>query len=291
MKLLETLALESLSKILEAKPYYDQDNKTPGGAVTEWFKAMGVEPEHIKDAMELAMKLPSFKSLASKFKFTNSAKAAKNGTFQFKSAKSLYSVYGNGIIRQESRARAGYNHFITKLKAPKPALVHGSPVKSLVKIYDNAFKELDSKKLTEEVMTESEGKFTVSQVEAKLTDFLKKAEKEYSDKQEKSSSIPLNTTMSAVRGGMVSLEKNVIVHGAYNSSTKYHTFLKIGGKLYMTVQKPIQTDLKKLLQTMMDKVNDPNGDHDNVIKCKDGTVIVGTSYGRNWGGIGFISAK
>lgn len=154
MKLLETLALDSLSAILEEykpKPRYDSENKTPAGSVKSWFDAMGVDPEHVKEAMNAAKELASYKKLLQTFKATASAAAAKNGTFQFKNADNMYSVYGNGVIRQESQGQKGYNHYITKLKAPKPALVHGSPVKSLIKIYDNAFKELGSKKLKEDL--------------------------------------------------------------------------------------------------------------------------------------------
>lgn len=154
MKLFETLTLDSLSSILEVyKPHYQELRKTPGGSVKDWFKAMGVEDEHVKAAMDEARQLDSYKKLASMFtvKF-GGALLNKNGTFSFRSANNnSYSVYGNGVIRQEGPRRGYANHFITKLKAPKPALVHGSPVKSLVKIYDNAFKELASKKLRESV--------------------------------------------------------------------------------------------------------------------------------------------
>ncbi len=164
MKLFEALTLDSLSTVLEYyKPHYQEDNKTPGGSVKSWFKAMGVEDSHVKEAMEAAKQLPSYKKLLEKFKAKGGARLDKNGTFAFESEKSVYSVYGNGVIRQESVTKQkpgtpawtgksrGLNHFITKLKAPKPALVHGSPVKSLIKIYDNAFKELASKNLRESV--------------------------------------------------------------------------------------------------------------------------------------------
>lgn len=154
MKLFETLTLDSLSSILEYyKPHYQELRKTPGGSVKDWFKAMGVEDEHVKAAMDEARQLDSYKKLASMFtvKFGGSL-LNKNGTFSFRTANNnSYSVYGNGVIRQEGPRRGYANHFITKLKAPKPALVHGNPVKSLVKIYDNAFKELASKKLRESV--------------------------------------------------------------------------------------------------------------------------------------------
>jgi tRNA G10 N-methylase Trm11 len=145
MKLHETLIMEVM------KPHYDPVLKTAGGPVKEWLKKMGVEPEHIVDAMEEAKKLPSYKKLLDKFSNSSSEKLDKNGTFTFAGDTMKYSVYANGVIRQErNKERGSYNHYITKLAAPKPALVHGSPVKSLIKIYDNAFKALGSKKLSDD---------------------------------------------------------------------------------------------------------------------------------------------
>ena len=149
MKLFETLSIE-LSTLNEYyKPHYNEVDKTPGGSVKDWFKAMKVEPKDVEEAYKAAQQLASFKKLAKDFRAISNAKLAANGTFQFANLKTkkLYSVYGNGVIRQENSDRRGINHYITRLKAPKPALVHGSPVKSLVKIYDNAFKELDAKNL------------------------------------------------------------------------------------------------------------------------------------------------
>jgi len=148
MKFIEICS--NINPLLERAPHYQDDLKTPGGSVKDWFKAMGVEADHIKEAMEAAKQLPSYKKLAGMFKVKGGDRLDKNGTFSFTTDKNTYSVYGNGVIRQEA-TRQGINHWITKLKAPKPALVHGSPVKSLIKIYDNAFKELASKNLKESV--------------------------------------------------------------------------------------------------------------------------------------------
>lgn len=151
MKLFETLAIKIGSLYEYYKPHYNDEDKTPGGSVKDWFKAMKVEPKDLEDAYKAAMQLPSFKKLEKDFRAITNDKLKKNGTFQFANIESgmTYSVYGNGVIRQERSKRGGMNHYITRLKAPKPALVHGSPMKSLVKIYDNAFKELASKGLHE----------------------------------------------------------------------------------------------------------------------------------------------
>lgn len=151
MKLLETLSID-LSTLCEVyKPHYQPGTKTPGGSVKDWFKAMNVSQADVDEAVKLVVELPSYKKLLSNsFVANKTAKLAKNGTFQFKHDNgNIYSVYGNGVIRQENpKNRSVVSHQITKLKAPKPALVHGNPVKSLLKIYDNAFKELVSKKLS-----------------------------------------------------------------------------------------------------------------------------------------------
>lgn len=152
MKLFETLTVNLQTLCEYYKPHYQDHLKTPGGSVKDWFKAMKVSQPDVDEAIKLALDLPSYKKLLGKsFAAVKTAKLAKNGTFQFKHDNgNIYSVYGNGVIRQENPSnRSSISHQITKLKAPKPALVHGDPVKSLLKIYDNAFKELASKKLSE----------------------------------------------------------------------------------------------------------------------------------------------
>jgi hypothetical protein len=165
MKLFETLSIELDTLNEYYKPHYNEVDKTPGGSVKDWFKAMKVEPKDVEEAMKLARELPSYKKLAGMFKVIQNERMNKNGTFTFETDEksesaghwkhpqgqpfARYIVYGNGVIRREGttghRNESGKG-WITRLKAPKPALVHGSPVKSLVKIYDNAFKELAAKK-------------------------------------------------------------------------------------------------------------------------------------------------
>lgn len=53
-------------------------------------------------------------------------------------------MYANGQIRSSSLGMWG-KHAPTRLASPKPRVVAGSAVKSLVKIYDGAFKELGKK--------------------------------------------------------------------------------------------------------------------------------------------------
>jgi hypothetical protein len=129
-------------------PGYDEDTKKVIGLVKDWMARIGATAEDIAAAMEQAKELPSFSQLKAYNKTT--AREAKNGTFSFvkphpvtyaggRRGGEQYSVYANGQIR----ASAG--NYQTKLKSPKPALVAGDAVKSLVKLYDNAFKELGKK--------------------------------------------------------------------------------------------------------------------------------------------------
>jgi hypothetical protein len=75
----------------------------------------------------------------------------KNGTFNFQHpkdpSKAKYMVYANGQIRSTNpdNTWGSGDERPTRMTSPKPRLVHGDPVKSLVSIYDKAFKELGSK--------------------------------------------------------------------------------------------------------------------------------------------------
>ena len=131
-------------------PGYRDDKKLIVGTVQDWLARLKVEPEHIKQAMELAKDLPSYKDLVSTVKDITSTSEAKNGTFSFKrpslhSAAAKYHVHANGLIRQSD-----FNEFTgvrmpTRMTSPKPHIVAGDPVKSLVAIYNTAFKALAEK--------------------------------------------------------------------------------------------------------------------------------------------------
>jgi hypothetical protein len=134
-------------------PGYDDDAKIVVGQVKDWMARIGATAEDIAEAVKQAKELPSYSQLKSYDKST--PREAKNGTFSFKKPQrdektdEKYMVYANGQIRSSSLG-GGYGseppkHAPTRLKSPKPALVAGDAVKSLVKIYDGAFKELGKK--------------------------------------------------------------------------------------------------------------------------------------------------
>lgn len=52
MKLLETLAIELGTLNEYYKPHYNDVDKTPGGSVKDWFKAMKVEPKDVEGLYE-----------------------------------------------------------------------------------------------------------------------------------------------------------------------------------------------------------------------------------------------
>jgi hypothetical protein len=153
-------------------PGYDAENKHPVGHVKDWMKRMGVEKDHLDAAMEKAKQLPSYKAISQHDKSTPGEK--KNGTFSFHkpgatSARAeKYMVHAHGMIRSSSKNSIMGDERPTRLKSPKPRLVAGDPVKSLVSVYDGAFKELGAKmaKRSEKIKEDSDD--VVAKVFAKL---------------------------------------------------------------------------------------------------------------------------
>jgi hypothetical protein len=139
-------------------PGYDAEEKNIRGTVKDWMARLGATPSDIEDACWKAKELPSYAALKEFDKTTAGEK--KNGTFSFKKPGGTekrdekYMVYANGQIRSSAKGWHG-EHRPTRLMAPKPRLVAGDVVKSLVKIYDGAFKELASK-MAKRVVKESD---------------------------------------------------------------------------------------------------------------------------------------
>ncbi len=129
-------------------PGYDEEEKNIRGTVKDWMARLGAAKEDIAVAVTQAKDLDSYAKLVSFDTTTGGEK--KNGTFSFRKPggdekrDERYTVYANGQIRSSSKNWQG-EHRPTRLKAPKPRLVAGDAIKSLVKIYDGAFKELHSK--------------------------------------------------------------------------------------------------------------------------------------------------
>lgn len=131
-------------------PGYDPEAKIIIGSVKDWLARMNATKADVADAVKQAKELPSYAAILELgAKVKGNAQQVANGTFVFskphaKEYPAQYIVYANGQIRSASRNRWG-NVVPTRLKTPKPRLVAGDPVASLVKIYDGAFKELVNK--------------------------------------------------------------------------------------------------------------------------------------------------
>jgi hypothetical protein len=139
-------------------PGYDEEEKNIRGTVKDWMARLGATKEDIAAAVAQAKDLDSYAKLVSFDKSTGTEQ--KNGTFSFKKPGAghrdeKYMVYANGQIRSSSLNSMDGEHRPTRLKAPKPRLVAGDAIKSLVKIYDGAFKELASK-MSKRVVKESD---------------------------------------------------------------------------------------------------------------------------------------
>lgn len=103
-------------------------------------------------------------------------------------------------------------------------------------------------------------------------------------------SAPDTTKFRAQRSGKISHTQNEVVHGGtYGFTRKFEQFLKIGGGLSFDDKQEIMNEFFKFLGDDLG-VSIPYNDSTS-IKCNDGTVIIGTVYGTNWGGVGAYKTK
>lgn len=126
-------------------PHYDAERKHVGGHVADWMDKIGVTDTDLAEARRLVMKLDSYKDLIAMTSDITSRNQKRFGLFAFDrksegritryANKHMYTVAANGQIRYDGSSRG-------KLSSPKPRLIAGDTVKSLVSIYDHAFKAL-----------------------------------------------------------------------------------------------------------------------------------------------------
>lgn len=140
-----------VNELLEAHiPHYDEKTKFVKGPVKDWLIGMGASAEDLAKARKEAKKLESYENVYRICDDLTTEKEAKNGTFSFKhpnandKTQSLFHVYPNGLIRS-SALNSFDDRVPTRLKSPKPEFKDKDPVKRIVHLYDNAFKELYSK--------------------------------------------------------------------------------------------------------------------------------------------------
>ena len=130
-------------------PGYDAELKRVVGTVTDWLARLKVTPRAIEAAVIASKHLPAFVELTNLgLTFKSTPRQLENGTFVFSKPDAKnddqYLVYANGLIRSSAKGNWGEIR-PTRLKSPKPRLVAGDPIGSLINIYNGAFTELVSK--------------------------------------------------------------------------------------------------------------------------------------------------
>jgi hypothetical protein len=154
-----------VSEIFESKSYYLPSYKKElgivRGAVTDWLNRLGIEQGDLSffnEALDKLKKTQTWKdALELGLEFNSTDRELQNGTLSFKqnikysngkdtNDNYVYKIYGNGQIRQQSNP----NYFTGKivpyrLKSPKPKIVAGNPLKTMVSLWENALKEVINK--------------------------------------------------------------------------------------------------------------------------------------------------
>lgn len=135
-------------------PSYDADAGRLRGSVKDWLAAVNITKEDIAKAMTQVKDSSLFKNEFPKagLVYTPSAVREKLGTFNFKVTRKLpdgksymtsYQVHANGQIR--CSGEGAFSQYTSPLKSPKPRMVAGDPVRSLVSTYTAALEELLTK--------------------------------------------------------------------------------------------------------------------------------------------------
>lgn len=151
--------LDKLSSGAYRAPGYDANRKNLVGSVKDWLKLGDITDEDVKKAMTRVKGTPLFRNDLSKagLIYTPSEGMEKRGTLNFKVNyptaiatdervkktffKNTYQVHANGQIRSTNE----FDTAQTKLVSPKPRMIPGDKVGSLVKTYTAALEELLSK--------------------------------------------------------------------------------------------------------------------------------------------------
>jgi hypothetical protein len=126
---------------------FDGDLKRVMGDTRAWLEKAGIGPHDVRAAMLKIKELPEFEHIAEKVKYISTAKQESNGSLVFSAEDWIAHVSAMGQIRFASPSgwrRNAMNTF-TRLASPKPGLVHGNPVASLVKTMKAALISLAKK--------------------------------------------------------------------------------------------------------------------------------------------------
>ena len=143
-----------------SKPFYNADKGTILGGNEKWLKTINATKDDVASAVALFKKSEMFKkAIDAGLVFVSTKQELANGTLAFKQKigqkskagedkedKYVYNIYTNGQIRQypDMKIWSGKNPktTVTRLKSPKPKLVAGDPVKSIVATYEQAVAEV-----------------------------------------------------------------------------------------------------------------------------------------------------
>ena len=143
---------ELLEGATYGKPYYDERRGTILGGQKQWLESIGATKDDVKAAIAEFKKSAVFKKAEKAGLIYNATKKEEaNGTvsFQQDGFEGVYNIYANGQIRTYNGAGnwlgADPKTRITRLKSPKPKLVAGDPVKSILSTYVQAMEEVLSK--------------------------------------------------------------------------------------------------------------------------------------------------
>ncbi len=150
MKLTELLTEGSP---LARKPQYDASAKKVLGAADAWFEKIGVTPDDVKAALVKVKQTPEFKAITAVAPYIT--KNEKMGTLVFglggRGGREMATVTALGQIRFQDGPSESLTRY--RVNSPKPALVHGKPVESLLKTYKAALIELAKKPRIKALMT------------------------------------------------------------------------------------------------------------------------------------------
>ena len=161
---------ELLEGATYGKPYYDEKRGTILGGQKQWLESIGATKDDVKAAIAEFKKSAVFKKAEKAGLIYNATKKEEaNGTLSFAQAgfKDIYNIYANGQIRTYNSSGnwlgVDPKTRITRLKSPKPKLVAGDAVKSIISTYTQALEEVLAKfkkksKVTEDVEQLDEAK-------------------------------------------------------------------------------------------------------------------------------------
>lgn len=131
---------------------YDPKRGILSGDVKKWLEKAGIksgDKEFFNKALKQLKKSRVWDAITELgIKYDSTDRELANGTLAFNmfdEDKNRYKIYGNGQIRVESKKGRYGISAPTRLKTPKPIMVVGDPLKSILKTWENSLWELINK--------------------------------------------------------------------------------------------------------------------------------------------------